>query len=331
MSKATIHIGTPKTGTTSIQGVLARNREVLERNGVNYPTFLPTQNHVDLAAYALPVDDPWSTRIRNLRTPVRQQRFRDGLATDVAKAAESGHWVFSSEHLSSRVTTDAAIRRLAELFEPFDEVQIVVYVRPQDTMAAASHSTWIKDGSTEPFGLDRHLSFVKRYDYRQLVERWDRVFGADAVHVRLYPPRSVVDDFLSVIGVPPTDELAMPERANRSLDSKEAAFVQLMSAELAMDPDRPKGDAMRIAKAIQGSGRGSGLRLSTEDRRTILERYRESNEWAFDRADNADEHPNYFEPPVADPSEPDPGTMNETLTIDDVVAFSAALWSADDT
>ena len=35
---AYVHIGTPKTGTTSIQACLSSNREMLERQNMAYPS-----------------------------------------------------------------------------------------------------------------------------------------------------------------------------------------------------------------------------------------------------------------------------------------------------
>ena len=47
-----LHIGTEKTGTTSIQKFLATNRTLLKANGVLYPLSPGKVNHIGLEAYA---------------------------------------------------------------------------------------------------------------------------------------------------------------------------------------------------------------------------------------------------------------------------------------
>ncbi len=47
-----LHIGTEKTGTTSVQKFFRANREVLAQNGIIYPLAPGKQNHMGLAASA---------------------------------------------------------------------------------------------------------------------------------------------------------------------------------------------------------------------------------------------------------------------------------------
>ena len=47
-----LHIGTEKTGTTTIQSFLAANRDLLKRNRILYPRAPGEQNHRALAAAA---------------------------------------------------------------------------------------------------------------------------------------------------------------------------------------------------------------------------------------------------------------------------------------
>lgn len=51
--KLILHVGTPKTGTTSIQEFLRVNAKVLSRQGITVPTHLGS-NHVLLPVLALP-------------------------------------------------------------------------------------------------------------------------------------------------------------------------------------------------------------------------------------------------------------------------------------
>ena len=47
-----LHIGTEKTGTTSVQKFFKANRALLAKNGIVYPVAPGKQNHMGLAASA---------------------------------------------------------------------------------------------------------------------------------------------------------------------------------------------------------------------------------------------------------------------------------------
>ena len=57
-----IHIGTGKTGTTSIQNVLARRRAVLQRAGILYPETLGRTNHEAAAVCAAEFEPGFTPR-----------------------------------------------------------------------------------------------------------------------------------------------------------------------------------------------------------------------------------------------------------------------------
>ena len=60
--KVIIHAGTHKTGTTSIQHALRRNRDLLEESGVHYPLFAPCTSTHHRFAHGLTGADPDALR-----------------------------------------------------------------------------------------------------------------------------------------------------------------------------------------------------------------------------------------------------------------------------
>src|SRR5438045_23824 len=111
-----LHIGTEKTGTTSIQNFLSKNRSRLEQQGILYPRSPGNQNHTALAVYALrPGKQGGIRRSSGVSSPKQVPRFRERLSTELdEEVATSGSsiMIFSNEHLSSRLLTETEIERV---------------------------------------------------------------------------------------------------------------------------------------------------------------------------------------------------------------------------
>lgn len=323
MARAILHIGSPKTGTTAIQRALRDNQESLAREGLRYPTFLRGENHFELAVYAAEDQDKRAHFLMNFESADQMREFRATFAETFRTNTAGGDWIFSSEHLSSRVRSEESMHRLVDLMNSFDTT-VVYYARRQDAMAMASYSTWVRSGDPRAFDVESHLNLSERYDHRSIITRWDSAFGEANVIVRLYPEgsTSVVSDFRSVISDSDAS-WTMPPKLNPSLDATETVFVREMNRLLPRWNDGPTRRFMDHSDAIAGSGRGLRLAMSSHDSRRLLARYRESNEWLMTRATNAAEFPGYFDPPDDD----DPGTIDVELTNEDLLGFARALWA----
>ena len=114
-----LHIGTQKTGTTTLQNLGSRNRDALAHQGLLYPRTPGTVNH-----YGLPVFAAWGrvqsdlTRDLGLNTPsdvaAYLQSFPDRLGDEIRASGCSKVWL-SNEHLSSRIRSPEYLGRLATL------------------------------------------------------------------------------------------------------------------------------------------------------------------------------------------------------------------------
>jgi hypothetical protein len=139
--RAILHIGTEKTGTTAIQGVLARSRAALLERGFAYPKSTGQGNHVQLAFYAA---EGRIARIAHLyeRGGVSSacvvETYPAELEAEVAALPGSVHTLlFSTEHCHSRLH-DEGVGRLKALLDRFcDDYRTVVYLRRQDELRGA--------------------------------------------------------------------------------------------------------------------------------------------------------------------------------------------------
>ena len=327
MSVLYLHIGLPKTGTTAIQEFLLQNRGPLEELGWRYPSFLRQRNHLELAAYAGSDRHVLGRGFIGLKNVDDLDEFRSSLSRAIREHTAQGDWAFSSEHLASRVDRTEGVRRLSELFGHFAQVRIVMFVRPQDEMAVSSHSTWVLDGSPAPFDLAKHVGLTQRYDYRDIAERWMQVFGEGSVEIRLYDKRRLLEDVVVSLGGTSLEDWTIPSPENVSLTNVELAFLREMNGRLPRwadgAPDKRHGD---FRNQIAGSGLGEPLRLRQQDRRAILDAFRDSNEWVLERALNSGDTAAFF-PAATDEAVTDgPSNIDHVLSADEALEFASRLW-----
>ena len=130
-----LHIGTEKTGTTTIQNFLKANRDQLRRQSVyvSKDLMIPSGNQRWLAALAYNatrIDELISTQGYRSKAERDQNMFNryERLKQEIeASTSDCKYWITSSEHLQSRLTTDEEIHRLYQLLkELFNEISLVV-------------------------------------------------------------------------------------------------------------------------------------------------------------------------------------------------------------
>lgn len=310
MSEAIVHIGLPKTGSTTLQRFLAVNADRLVKQGIHYPDGFVNDSHLELAVASVPPDDEASLRMRGVVGAEEQRAFRARLRERLIPSDEHT-WVFTSEHLASRLADDASVARLADLLSSFSSVKVVMFVRRQDEMMAGSHSTWLRDGSSDRFDLSLHLDFPSRYDFEEIARRWERTFGPRSLTVLLWSADRVVDDFAHALGLEDVDEWERPPSRNLSLSAPAAGALRRLNEVWAHEAIDPAERARRIARLIERCP-GPPLRLSSADSELVLTRYADSNAETLSR--------------VADPKPPDyfdvrsdgdhPGTMEVEPDVD---------------
>src|SRR5689334_17073301 len=119
--KLYLHIGTEKTGTTSVQKFMSLNRGLLQRAGVLYPVSPGNENHLALTAVAKvqgnEVWDKLGIADREAAGVFRRQ-FREKLTAEL-RAANCSTVVMSGEHCSSRLRKDDDVKRLHEFLRQF--------------------------------------------------------------------------------------------------------------------------------------------------------------------------------------------------------------------
>jgi hypothetical protein len=331
-----LHIGTEKTGTTSVQRFFRTNRELLARSGILYPVAPGNENHTGLAVAAQKLSRRGALRkLKGVQSVEEAREFRSTLMDELAGEFSIGHYrtvVMSGEHCSSRLLDDAEVQWLKNALSPFFEnIYIVVYIRRQDDYLLSTYSTSVKSGATRELALPPERLIQCRYDHWDLLSRWARIFGREQIICRKFErsqlkSQDIVDDFLSITGIDPALGLVRPEHVNESLDADSLEFLRLFNgyvpriAKNGLNPERDN-----IVPLLSRMSQGPLITLAEDELARFMALFRQSNrqvaeEYFGGARENSDDP--LFEPRTDARSR----TAHTTLTAERAVEICAGLW-----
>ena len=225
--KLILHIGTEKTGTTSIQKFLLQNREALNKQNILYPksTCGPLGNHrwVPTFAYNQKFEDDFTIGKFNGDSILRKNSLDKKLDEFKKEISNSNANIclISSEHFSSRLENIEDIYKLKSILEDiFDEISIILYIRKPINYAISLLSTSVISGGT-PLGLDLE-SFKKRSNLN-LIKKWEKVFLIENIKIKLFEKNDffegdLLKDFSKECGIQITSEFKTAFQANQTLN-----------------------------------------------------------------------------------------------------------------
>lgn len=255
--KAVIHIGMPKSGTSTIQAFLQINRTALSDQGVLYDRFTPWSGSqyefpvTALDAVGKLVPPAYERNELGLHTHADQrayvQRFERHLETTLAQ--QGGHRVFvgSSEHIYPWLKTAEPICALDRfLTARFSDVRYLVYLRSQQELVLSSYSEAIRRGHTH--SLDEHLRKSGTINHLKTLNWWVNAVGQDRLDVRILAADHLRDgdllaDFCDLAGIR-LSGLQRPERENTALSVEEIKLRRLLNKVL---PRQNKKGKMHVA------------------------------------------------------------------------------------
>ena len=191
--KLVLHIGTEKTGTTSIQGWLETNRDELSRRRIFVSNVLDKPSNRAIAHVFQDGVDHHLLAL-GISTFEKVVAFRERVMNELASEVEAAgkdhdRMVISSEQLQSRLLSDQEVSRLADFVNTlFSEVTVVCYLRHQLEMRRSFYSTLVRMGyigALEAFDTDIDDQSLY-YNHEALVRRWEDAFGRNRLLLREY-------------------------------------------------------------------------------------------------------------------------------------------------
>lgn len=234
----TLHVGTPKSGTTSLQNILARNRGLLLEHGLLYPGEKP--GHF---IEALSLRD----------SGFRGHRFEaaEGAWDRVVERilGHDGPALLSHEILGG--STRSVVRRGVESFGD-RPVRVVITCRDLGRQLPAVWQEGVKNGETVSYasflaenlgsweGPDTATGVWRAQNLASLAERWGSFVGAENVHFVTVPPPGADPDvlwqrFREAAGLPTADYVIPEKPRNPSLGTVETELLRRLVERLPED------------------------------------------------------------------------------------------------
>ncbi|MFK7974605.1 MAG: hypothetical protein AB8C02_00625 [Halioglobus sp.] len=293
--KAIVHIGTEKTGTTSIQSFLYQNRFKLSEQGFHFLQCAGKTNNRALPSYCLNndrEDDYFRTLgITSLEARIRHKKsFIEALEKELSElSSDTRAVIISSEHFHSRITTENEMDNVRELLSTyFGDIEIICYLRDQVSTCTSYYSTVLKSGDSSSF-----VEFVEHckpknyyFNYWKMLKNWERCFGFEALNVSLFSREkflngNLLDDFTAkidplLVGLLDTDV----KNENESLNPSGQALLRGVNLAFPIRSLRPELEPLRKKCQLYISQRygGRGMQLSPKSYYAIRQAFAQGNE-----------------------------------------------------
>ena len=294
--RAVIHIGTEKTGTTTIQEYLFQNQQELKYQGYFFIQSAGKISNRALAAYCMSLDkyDDFfrERRITDLKGKDEfKEKFLKKFQEEIQSIPENVHTVIiSSEHLHSRTNTYEEVLLLRDLLSPyFNEFKIICYLKEQSNLLTSLYSTYLRGGGVE--GLDARCE--KRchpqnnyYNYEKMLLNWENVFGLESLSISIFSGNSflngdLLDDFIAQI-----DEVLLGKldkktaTKNESLNYLGQQLTKAANISISREPENSdtKQLASKLRNLISQRYKGKGEQLKPPIKKEIMSLFSESNE-----------------------------------------------------
>jgi len=292
MKEIILHVGTEKTGSTSIQRALELSTQKLQDQGYLFPTTLGSPCHIHLTACALrgspnhPIrqhlalvdDDVFQHFLKKTKSA-----FFDELASSSCDTV-----IISDEHINVHLIDQGAMENYRSICEEFGVIsKVIIYLRAQDEFRVSLFSEAVKCANLKGFDIDNPLpifdNLPPRFNYSRILDNLSNVFGEKSLRVGLFEKDAliggdIVKDFCHKIGGSLSVINSQTIEYNRSLDARIIRPLAQLCKALAPFQSSDQFQLYRsILERVQQSFDGPGLVMSADRHAAFMEQFRGQN------------------------------------------------------
>ncbi len=298
MATVYLHIGLPKTGTSSLQNFLSseKNQEILAKHGICFP--VKDYGYMRISIYRnghflVVSDKDLAMQVRKqLGEQSAQKIYNNGLDQLSELAEQYDRILLSDESIWKRGHAHPGFwcRLKEDLQKRNLAVRIIVYLRRQDLWMESYYAQKVKEGRTG----DRLDAFIKGLenvgyplDYYQYIDELASLFGKENLDIRIFEKtqfcgaeHTIYSDFLDIFGLSMENgfEIGL-ERYNVKYegDLLEARRI-LNSLPEYQHPWHPLKDPFNLLHSMQTINAGTKYAYFDErEREAFLDLFAESN------------------------------------------------------
>ncbi len=290
-----LHIGYPKTGSTSIQTFLSNHREFLLKHGYLYPVAGTggEVNHFHLSVVYQPKSDPFYSHLK-----LDKKALLKELTEEIQRYIDRVHTVIISSEMFSSYEWEPTREFLKDIHDMFNKIYLVFSLRRQDQLIETEYQERVKSELYNNFEIIESQvaqSLNRIYKYGEVIERFlDRISREGIDNVALKPlifnkGENMVSKFLKLslnFRKEIIDNLQLNLRTNPSLSFEGVEALKILNEKYLFEINESSMNLKRELVKLQyrlddklGKLRSAFLPLGL--RLKILKYYEESNKKLF--------------------------------------------------
>lgn len=287
-----LHIGTPKTGTKSIQWFCWKNRKLFKKHGYCYPDLSNLCPDFTVARNGHFMVDLMKTVEKEERKQAMHEKFEAGMKRVCELFEKYDNIVLSDENIW--LTTYKKRKNLWKELKEVKErerfqIKIIVYLRRQDGYLSSSWNQVVKMGdrvNAVKSWTEYKANFPKnrQLNYYEKLETIAAELGKENIIVRRFERGkfsggSIYSDFLETVGLELTDEYKIvKEVRNSSLKGNMPEIKRVLNNMPELDDNKNRFFRNVLIECSEISDGNQANEMFTRDElREFLNQYEESN------------------------------------------------------
>ena len=290
--KLYIHIGTQKTGTTTIQSILSKHKDELRDENICYLGRLEK-----LARELRVITEPDFALEKKIRNKIKD-KLKEHSSHDCVSYVISNE-KFTGDKMIAYRNSSLIAKSLERIFEPFDfDINIIVFIRRQDTFFESTYAQRIYSGESLSFEEFYNHFDESDFHWDELLNSYAEIFGKENILARRFDKKylpeknSLIHTFGEAIESRFLQNYSDAIIKNRGYSRDALEIARLANKDLDKKEMRQLRDILRKAD----SKNKSYSFFSNEQRKHFLSNYEPSNKRvAREYFDSADEP--LFSPP----------------------------------
>ncbi|HDZ5081427.1 TPA: hypothetical protein RTH17_001841, partial [Campylobacter jejuni] len=213
-----LHIGTMKTGTSSIQDFLYKNQNLLKIQKTLYPISIKNSWHLnDHNPFAHAIEQANFSSLDSYLKPLKQE----------INNSHSNKVILSTENIQFLLYNEKYIQELQIILKNlgFTKIHIIIYLRNPSDLFISMCSQALKNGAPKKFLSlpSENNKFKILCHHEQTLKNWANIFKKENLIVKLFSKNEfyqgdLLKDFINTIGLEWDDNFIIPNKQNETLD-----------------------------------------------------------------------------------------------------------------